>query len=236
MRIGFLGTGNMTVALGKVWAAAGHQVFVAGRSSDNATKAAAEFAGTPVPPAGLAAEADVIVVAVAWEGLAPMLTTAGAPGGAFAGKTVIDCTNAVDYATGRLKPESGSAAELVAALAPGAHVVKALHLFAGVSWPGRDGGTPDPARDAGEAAAARDAGAAAARDAGVGRSTVAVCGDDAGALEVAATLIRDLGGETAVVGDLSSARQLEEAAGFVMRVVAAGHNPRSAVPDVPNDR
>ncbi|MDX6263988.1 MAG: 8-hydroxy-5-deazaflavin:NADPH oxidoreductase, partial [Kribbellaceae bacterium] len=49
-------------------------------------------------------------------------------------------------------------------------------------------------------------------------------------------LIRDLGGEPAVVGDLSSARQLEEAAGFVMRVVAAGHNPRSAVPDVPNNR
>jgi hypothetical protein len=35
-----------------------------------------------------------------------------------------------------------------------------------------------------------------------------------------------------VVGGLSSARQLEEAAGFLMRVVAAGYNPRLAVPDV----
>jgi hypothetical protein len=35
-----------------------------------------------------------------------------------------------------------------------------------------------------------------------------------------------------VVGGLQSARQLEETAGFVMRLVAAGHNPRLAVPDV----
>ncbi|MDX6263582.1 MAG: 8-hydroxy-5-deazaflavin:NADPH oxidoreductase, partial [Kribbellaceae bacterium] len=218
MKIAFLGTGNLAVALGKVWAAAGHEIFVAGRSSDNSAKAAAAFSGTPIEPAGLAAVAEVIVVAVAWEGLAPMLSMAGAPDGAFAGKTVIDCTNAVDYATGRLKPASGSAAELVASLAPGAHVVKALHLFAGSSWPGRHGGATDAAR----------AGAAGAARGGGERSTVAVCGDDGGALEIAAMLIRDLGGEPAVVGDLSSARQLEEAAGFVMRVVAAGHNPRSA--------
>jgi 8-hydroxy-5-deazaflavin:NADPH oxidoreductase len=204
MKIAFLGTGNLAVALGKVWAAAGHEIFVAGRSSDNSAKAAAAFSGTPVEPARLAAVADVIVVAVAWEGLAPMLSMAGAPEGAFAGKTVIDCTNAVDYATGRLKPETGSAAELVASLAPGAQVVKALHLFAGTSWGGR--ATDGP--------------------------VVAVCGDDGGALEVVGGLVEELGGRAVVVGDLSAARQLEEAAGFVMRVVAAGHNPRSAVPDV----
>jgi predicted dinucleotide-binding enzyme len=204
MKIAFLGTGNLAVALGKVWASAGHEIFVAGRSSDNSAKAAAGFSGTPLEPAGLAAVADVIVVAVAWEGLPSMLSMAGAPDGAFAGKTVIDCTNAVDYATGQLKPESGSAAELVASLAPGAHVVKALHLFAGTSWPGR--ATDGP--------------------------VVAVCGGDGGALEVVGGLVEDLGGRAAVVGDLSAARQLEEAAGFVMRVVAAGYNPRSAVPDV----
>jgi predicted dinucleotide-binding enzyme len=94
MKIAFLGTGNLTVALGKVWAAAGHEIFVAGRSSDNSAKAAAAFSGTSIEPAGLAADADVIVVAVAWEGLPSMLSMAGAPDGAFAGKTVIDCTNA----------------------------------------------------------------------------------------------------------------------------------------------
>jgi predicted dinucleotide-binding enzyme len=61
---------------------------------------------------------------------------------------------------------------------------------------------------------------------------VVICGDEQGALDMAAALIADLGAKTAVVGGLESARQLEEAAGFVMRVVAAGHNPRLAVPDV----
>ncbi|MFI5710484.1 NADPH-dependent F420 reductase [Kribbella sp. NPDC051620] len=204
MKIAFLGTGNLAVALGKVWTAAGHEIFVAGRSSDNSAKAAAAFSGTAVEPAALAAVADVIVVALAWEGLPSMLSTAGATEGAFAGKTVIDCTNAVDYATGRLKPETGSAAELVASLAPGAHVVKALHLFAGTSWPGRTTDGP----------------------------VVAVCGDDSGALEVVGELVEELGGRAVVVGDLSASRQLEEAAGFVMRVVTAGHDPRSAVPEV----
>jgi predicted dinucleotide-binding enzyme len=226
MKIAFLGTGNLAVALGKVWAAAGHEVFVTGRSSDNSAKAAAAFSGTSIAPARVGEVADVIVVAVGWEGLAPMLSMAGAPEGAFAGKTVIDCTNAVDYATGRLKPEHGSAAELVASLAPGAHVVKALHLFAGTSWPGR---AAEAARDAGATGAGRDAGVVGAG----GRAVVAVCGDEGEGLEVVAELVGDLGGEVAVVGGLGAARQLEEVAGFVMRVVAAGHNPRLAVPDVP---
>lgn len=61
---------------------------------------------------------------------------------------------------------------------------------------------------------------------------VAICGDHPTALDSAAALIGDLGGQTAVVGGLTRARQLEEAAGFVMSVVATGSNPRLAVPDV----
>jgi hypothetical protein len=137
---------------------------------------------------------------------APHLALVGAAVGALHGKTVIDCTNRVDYATGKLIPESGSAAELVAGTAPGAHVVKALHLFAGASWP-----------DAGERELA---------------PVVAICGDDQAALGQARSLIADLGGQAVVTGELASARQLEEAAGFVMRLVAAGANPRRAVPDV----
>ncbi|WP_020390599.1 NADPH-dependent F420 reductase [Kribbella catacumbae] len=204
MKIGFLGTGNLAIALGTVWAGAGHEIFVAGRSADKAAKAAGELGGTPIDPAGLAAIVDVVVVAVAWEGLEPVLSLAGGPQGSLAGKPVIDCTNAVDFATGRLKTD-GSAAERVAELAPGAHVVKALHMYAGMSWLAPDKSVPKP--------------------------TVAICGDDADALAITTTLIGDLGGDTAIVGGLSKARQLEEAAGFLMSLVAAGHNPRSAIPD-----
>lgn len=51
-------------------------------------------------------------------------------------------------------------------------------------------------------------------------------------MSVAGALISDLGGRAAVLGGLDAARQAEETAGFVMRVVAAGANPRLAVPDV----
>ncbi|NBH12110.1 NAD(P)-binding domain-containing protein [Amycolatopsis sp. SID8362] len=208
MKIGLLGTGNLAVALGSAWASAGHSIAVTGRSPERA-KAAAEQIGaaaTAVDPGRLADQAEAIVVAIAWEGLTDALRLVGGAEGRLAGKTVVDCTNAVDYATGRLLPERGSAAELVADVAAGARVVKALHLFAGASWPftGDVGASP----------------------------VVALCGDDTGAVSRTAALVADLGARTAVVGGLAAARQVEEAAGFVMRLVAAGANPRFAVPDV----
>jgi len=57
------------------------------------------------------------VVAIAWDGLEHALTLVGGPSGTLSGKTVLDCTNPVDYATGRLLPAAGSAAESVARVA-----------------------------------------------------------------------------------------------------------------------
>lgn len=137
-----------------------------------------------------------------------MLALAEASEGSLAGKAVIDCTNAVDFASGLLKPPIGSAIQHIAERAVGSHVVKALHLFAGTSWLTPATPTGQPIR------------------------TVAMCGDDDAALGIAAELIRDLGGVPAVMGGLEHARQLEEVAGFVMRLVATGHNPATAVPVV----
>jgi len=206
--VGILGTGNLAVTLGRAWAAAGRAVAVTGRDRLHALEAAARIGpgAQALAPGEFAAGVDVVVVAVAWDGLAAALALVGAAEGSLAGRTVIDCTNAVDVATGRLRPASGSAAQAVADAARGAHVVKALHLFAGASWPYREAADRAP--------------------------VVAICGDRTEALDAASALIGDLGARTAVIGGLSSARQLEEVAGFVMRVVASGHNPRFAVPDV----
>lgn len=208
MKIGLLGTGNLAVTLGKAWAGAGHSIAVTGRNVEHANSAAAQIgaAAAPIDPRDLADLTDVVVIAVAWGGLESALTLAGGPAGALSGKAIIDCTNPVDYITGRVLPTAGSAAELVARVAAGAHVVKALHLFAGASWPFTGEQDVSP--------------------------VVAICGDDANALSRTAALITDLGGHTAVLGGLDAARQAEEVAGFVMRVVAAGANPRFAVPDV----
>lgn len=208
MNVGILGTGTLAKALARAWSTTGHHVCITGRDMVKAGFIAREIGGAveAVAPADFAAQVDVVVVAVAWEGLAEALGFIGAPVGSLSGIPVIDCTNAVDYATGELKPESGSAAELVASIAPNAHVVKALHLFAGTSWPYKGPLLSAP--------------------------VVAVCGDEPSALQCASTLITDLGAKPAKVGGLNSARQLEQAAGFVMRVVMAGFNPRFAVPDV----
>jgi len=207
VKIGILGTGNLAVTLGCAWSAS-HTLLLTGRNPQHAADAADRIgaAAEAVDPGDIAGRADIIVVAVAWDGLAQALSLVGAADGALAGKVVLDCTNPVDYATGRLIPDSGSAAEVIARAAVGAHVVKALHMFAGSSWP-----------FTGERASA---------------PVVAICGDDADALDQARSLIADLGGRAAVIGTLASARQAEETAGFVMRVVAAGANPRYAVPDV----
>jgi predicted dinucleotide-binding enzyme len=98
----------------------------------------------------------------------------------------------------------GFAAEHIAAIT-GANVVKALHLFSGASWLAPPSDTP---------------------------RTVAICGDDTHALETSSELIRDLGAVPVVVGGLAIARQLEGVAGVVMRIVAAGYNPVTAVPYV----
>ncbi|MET8136994.1 NAD(P)-binding domain-containing protein [Streptomyces sp. NPDC005251] len=209
MRIGILGTGVMASALAEAWTRHGHHVLVGGRSQDRA-RAIAERLGDAVEAVGpmeVARASDAVVVAVAWEGLDHVLALAEAGEGSLAGKAVIDCTNAVEYTSGLLKPPTGSAVQHIAERAVGSHVVKALHLFAGMSWL-----APTPT--------------------GQPKRTVAMCGDDTASLGIAAELIRDLGGVPAVIGGLEHARQLEDVAGFVMRLVAAGHNPVTAVPAV----
>lgn len=72
-----------------------------------------------------------------------------------------------------------SGAQHVAALAPGAHVVKAFHLFPAEQW-------SDPESRP---------------------VTVTICGDHDHALHVTQALARDTGTETAVLGRLDRARQ-----------------------------
>ena len=110
MNGGILGTGNLAVTLGRAWALAGHSVLVTGRDPSHASPAAAQMgdAATAVDPGDFAGQADVVVVAVSWEGLEAAGSLVGGTQGSLAGKIVIDCTNAVDYATGELKPAAGS--------------------------------------------------------------------------------------------------------------------------------
>jgi predicted dinucleotide-binding enzyme len=203
MRIGILGTGTLAVALGTGWVRAGHEVLVGGRSPDKAAAAAARMGSAwAVTPSEAVTGRDAVLLAVSWQGLPDALRTAGAAGGALAGTPLIDPTNAVAHGVGELLvPDGRSAAEHVADWAPGARVVKAFHLFPADQW----GGDRAPV-------------------------TVVLAGDHEDALRITADLVRDVGAQPAVLGPLSRARQLEEAAGFVIGLAFSGIDPASAVP------
>jgi predicted dinucleotide-binding enzyme len=201
MRIGILGTGNLATALATGWTRAGHDIIIGGRSPERAEAAAKASGASARPLADVAAGADAVLLAVHWKGVADVIEGAGS----LAGKPLIDPTNAVEHGVGVLRTEPGRAiAHRVVDLAPGAHVVKAFHLFPSAVW-------TEPQ---------------------VKPVTVAMCGDDARALDVVGELVRDVGGRPVVLGGLDRARQLEEAAGFVIGLAFAGVDPQSAIPAV----
>ncbi len=207
MRIGILGTGALAAALGDGWARAGHEVVIGGRSRDKARRLADRLSGgtRALPPREAVMGCDAVLLAVSWDGVEDMLGLAGASDGSLAGTPLIDPTNAVAHGVGVLLTEDGEPmAQRIAGLAPGAHVVKAFHLFPADQW---------------------------TRPSGV---TVAICGDDPTALEVAGELVRDVGGVPAVLGALDRVRQLEEVAGFVIALAFTGFNPSSAIPHAPS--
>ncbi|WP_027944260.1 NADPH-dependent F420 reductase [Amycolatopsis taiwanensis] len=208
MRIGILGTGTMAAALGEAWSRAGHELVVGGRSEAKALALAEKLgssarAGTPREAV---TERDAVLLAVLWDGVEDVLRSAGADEGTLAGTPLIDPTNAVEHGVGVLLTPAGvAAAQRIAELAPGAHVVKAFHLVPSSQWTDQ-GGSP---------------------------VTVPMCGDDPRALRVAGELVRDAGGSPAVLGTLDRARQLEEVAGFAIGLAFGGVDPNSTIPRMP---
>jgi len=210
MRIGILGTGALAEALGTCWSQAGHDVMVGGRSQPKAQALAGRLGGTAqaASPRQAVTDRDAVLLAVPWDGVETMLDLADAATGVLNGIPLIDPVNAVTHGVGMLRTPLGvAAAQHIAAIAPGAFVVKAFHLFPASQWTtSSDGQAP---------------------------VTVAMCGDDPAALRTVGQLVRDAGGVPAVLGSLDRARQLEEVAGFVIGLAFTGVDPRSAIPSVP---
>jgi NADPH-dependent F420 reductase len=133
--IGILGgTGDQGRGLARRFALAGHPVIIGSRSAERAGDAAQQLGHgvRGLANAGAAAEADVVIAAVPWEGHGELLSALAAE---LAGKIVVDCVNpmgfdqrgayALPVAEGG--PAEGSAAEQAAALLPGSRVVAAFH-------------------------------------------------------------------------------------------------------------
>jgi NADPH-dependent F420 reductase len=186
------GTGDQGRGLARRFALAGHPIVIGSRSAERAASAAAEL--TESLPAGAditgstnleaARTADVVIVAVPWEGHAALLESVAE---ALAGKIVIDCVNPLGFdkqGAFALAVEEGSAAQQAAGILPNSRVVAAFHHVSAVLL-------LDPAVDSLE-------------------TDVLVLGDDREATDAVQALVDEIPGMRGVyAGRLRNAGQVE---------------------------
>jgi len=185
------GTGPQGKGLAYRWARHGHRVVLGSRSAERAQEAAEQITArvdgadvTGATNADAAAGADVVVLAVPYDGHDDLVASLAGP---LAGKTVISCVNPLGFdkqGPYGLDVPGGSAAETAAALVPDATLVGAFHHVSAPSlW-----------------------GDAEYLD----HEDVLVCGDDQEAKAVAIELARAVTSRDGVdAGRLRIARQLE---------------------------
>jgi hypothetical protein len=186
MNIAVIGTGRVGATLGAGWAKRGHTVVFASREPEGEKAQAAVAAAGPGASAASVVDAvrsaGVVVLAVPWSALQSSLAAAGD----LQGKVLVDATNAIGPGLIPGFAPPASAAEQVAAWAPGARVVKAFNTT------GFDN-MADPVYE-GQA------------------TTMFICGDDPAAKATVAGLAEALGFEAADAGPLAAAFHLENLA------------------------
>jgi len=199
MRIGILGSGLMGGKLGTLFARAGHEVvFSYARSERKLKRLAREArgrarAGTPVEAAR---EAEAILLAVHWSRVEDVLKQAGD----LAGKVILSCTLPMnDDDTGLVIAHTSSGAEVLARRIRRARLVSAF------------GTVPSEVLFSVFAGRRRRV-----------RPSLVYCGNDAGAKEVAAGLIRDVGFDPVDAGPLRIARYMEPFTLLVARLAYEG--------------
>ncbi|MFJ4878977.1 NADPH-dependent F420 reductase [Streptomyces sp. NPDC088745] len=206
MRIGVLGTGNMADALATHWVRAGHEVVVAGRDAQKAERLATRIGGGAKPgtPRAAAAYGQVVLAALPFGAGAEVVRGLGT---ALEGKVLLDCSNPVGPGFRLLTQGGPSAAQRLAAAAPGAHVVKAFNLCHEDVWRMRP-----PVFD--------------------GRPLVVpVCGDAESALDRVHELVRDTGCAPVTAGGLEGAGLLEATAAlFIGLWVGKGADAQAIAP------
>jgi NADPH-dependent F420 reductase len=183
--IAMIGTGNVGAALGRRFAANGHEVIYGSRDPSaadvRALVAATGRGATAASQAEAAREADIVVLAVPWTAAESVVRGLGD----LRGKIVVDPTNPRMTASDGFAdyPVDGSNAERIARIAPGAQVVKAFSTLGAETML-----DPSLAR---------------------GPVTVPIVGDDRAAKERVAALAREIGLEAVDVGPLRHARIVE---------------------------
>jgi 8-hydroxy-5-deazaflavin:NADPH oxidoreductase len=194
--VGLLGAGRMGETLARLFAGAGHDVRLANsRGPDSLAGLVAGIGprATAVAARDIADGAAAVVLATRWEQLPDAVTAVPS----WDGVIVVDTTNprfgpGPDdvYDTGAL-----TSSEVVAALVPGARVVKAFNHQPIPSLAAELGPSPTE------------------------RNALFLAGDDADAKALVAGLVRDIGGAPIDTGDLRDGGRLQASGGGPL----AGH-------------
>lgn len=135
LRVGVLGgTGEQGRGLARRLALAGHDVIIGSRDAGRAAQSAADLGHgvTGLANEDCARAADIVIVAVPWEGHATLLASLRE---ALAGKVVVDCVNPLGFdkqGAYALKVDEGSAAEQAAGILTDSRVVAAFHHISAV--------------------------------------------------------------------------------------------------------
>jgi NADPH-dependent F420 reductase len=126
--IGVLGgTGDQGRGLARRLVLAGQKVIIGSRDAGRAAAAAQTCGATGAANSDCAAAADIVIVAVPWEGHRELLASLTGP---LAGKVVVDCVNPMGFdkqGAYALPVPEGSAAQQAAAVLPDSTVVGAFH-------------------------------------------------------------------------------------------------------------
>jgi len=189
MNVTIIGAGNMGRGIGHVLMRGGHSVTIVDRDPEEAERLAEELrsaaeGGATVEAAEPGAElrGEVVILAVYYPG---DLEIARELGDRLAGKVVVDISNPVNQTFDGLAtaPGTSAAEEVAASAAAGTRVVKAFNTtFSGTLVEGQVAGQP---------------------------LDVLIAGDDEGAKETVAQLVRDGGLRAIDVGPLERASHLE---------------------------
>ncbi len=130
MKIAIIGAGSVGRALATSFTRAGHQVVLASRDPEDAGGvAAATGSRATISAAEAAAQADLIALAIPFASAGEV---AAEIRDAVVGKPVVDITNRMSFGPNGVDTDTTSSnAEEIAALLPGANVIKAFNtLFA----------------------------------------------------------------------------------------------------------
>lgn len=184
MRVAIIGTGSVGAALARGLRGKGHSVTLGARTpGDPDVAALAESTGaTAATPAGAAATAEIVILALPWTAAEAAVRALGA----LAGKIVVDCMNPLGMVDGTLALTVGhgtSGGEIVQGWLPEARVVKTLNQVGAEIMADNSGMSHRP--------------------------VMFTAGNDSAAKSAVAGLLADLGFEPLDAGGLDKARLLE---------------------------